>query len=340
MINKVYYKDKVFGGNFSYNVLGDNNIGDFIIDFKLREGCVIADGTTDYEKNGIHKNLYTYLNTNLPDLLLAGSDSDHYKIFDLTNRFIRLDKNNAGVLGAAELPNIKGSIYDVARFGDGNAIEFKSEGALRVQTDSSGLYKGADYDISIPSVKFDFDASRSSNIYKDGGKVTPLNVSAIPQFRYKVTVKNVKIICPYRIGDILSTTNPEHPSVSWIGTTWELLDDGEHLENTTDRSKLNTKLDAGLPDIQGSIYTEFYPTGGATAHKEGALKSSIANSSTGWVDGSAGRKCFNDLRIKASDGEWDKDTDNYKTNDNDKVYGKSNTVQVKSRVCYFWRRLS
>ena len=59
--------------------------------------------------------------------------------------------------------------------------------------------------------------------------------------------------CPYRVGDILQTVNPENPSVSWPGTTWEPCGQGRVLIGT------------------GSNGTTNYATVGATGGTDGVV---------------------------------------------------------------------
>lgn len=38
-------------------------------------------------------------------------------------------------------------------------------------------------------------------------------------------------LCPYRVGDILTTTLPENPAVTWIGTSWQKIE-GKYLKGS------------------------------------------------------------------------------------------------------------
>ena len=51
--------------------------------------------------------------------------------------------------------------------------------------------------------------------------------------RYDVyTTSNINEYCPYRVGDILTTTLPDNPAVTWVGTTWQKIE-GKYLKGTS-----------------------------------------------------------------------------------------------------------
>ena len=43
---------------------------------------------------------------------------------------------------------------------------------------------------------------------------------------------NISKFCPYRVGDILTTTLPENPAATWVGTTWTKIE-GRYLKGTS-----------------------------------------------------------------------------------------------------------
>lgn len=45
-------------------------------------------------------------------------------------------------------------------------------------------------------------------------------------------MRDLREHCPYRVGDILTTTLPDNPAVTWVGTTWQKIE-GKYLKGTS-----------------------------------------------------------------------------------------------------------
>lgn len=129
---------------------------------------------------------------------------------------------------------------------------------------------------------------------------------------------------------------------SIIGTTYGGGDGSStfNLPNLNDRFpmassslSLGSNVQAGIPNITGSIVETPYPVNPVTAGVPsitGAFKNSVIGSSNGWTDGGSGRKPVTTKNFSAADGETH-NVGGANTYRND-VYGKSDTVQPPALV--------
>lgn len=102
-----------------------------------------------------------------------------------------------------------------------------------------------------------------------------------------------------------------------FGGTWVQLDAGRFLESVT--SGAGSNKNAGLPNITGGVEVRIPWTG---ANENGALK--LTSFNTNFVDGRSNQGVGDRIYFDAS-----------KSNP---IYGKSTTVQPKSRTVYIYRR--
>lgn len=104
--------------------------------------------------------------------------------------------------------------------------------------------------------------------------------------------------------------------------TWELIDGGYYIGATKNASKVGTKTNAGLPNIEGSYTIELYnksnkPTG---AYKQSTFDSGSRRTATGGSHG------WGTIKFNASDSN--------------SIYGNSNTVTPKTVWYYIYKRVS
>ena len=145
----------------------------------------------------------------------------------------------------------------------------------------------------------------------------------------------------YPIGSIYLTLNDDDPNIKFAPAVWERIASGRTLWSG-DGTNTGTELEAGVPNISAMYVAqgakEFSVNG--KPYFYGAFKPIKQNgyngNSTGW-NNMAGVSAFN-----ASDGECGTqkigsvdDTINYEN----KVYGKSDTVQPPAIVVNMWRRV-
>ena len=126
----------------------------------------------------------------------------------------------------------------------------------------------------------------------------------------------------YPVGSIYTTVNKDFdPNASFTGTSWVKIKNGLFLEATDNPDQVGVEVEAGLPNITGSM-------GGAGSAPLKDLTGAFYGIG-GWEYNSASSKYgaaqtsyyFNASRSSA-------------------VYGKSTTVQPNSIRCYMWRRVS
>ncbi len=75
--------------------------------------------------------------------------------------------------------------------------------------------------------------------------------------------------CPYGVGDILQTTNPELPSVRWPGTTWEVFAPGRVLIGAGTGTDSRSESKTFTVGQTGGEYNHVLTTGELAAHTHG-----------------------------------------------------------------------
>lgn len=166
----------------------------------LLPNFVAFDGTTEYEKEGVHKALYAVYSAECPSMLLAGSDANHFKLVDLSGRYAKGDNTNPGELGSESLPNVKGSITGGPGSGGTNGISvftgqsgaFTGNGQHPNKPASFSSASGNSYNteaFSAATGQTNADGTyipEANSTYKNGAKVNPDNFTGIWQARYRV----------------------------------------------------------------------------------------------------------------------------------------------------------
>ena len=132
----------------------------------------------------------------------------------------------------------------------------------------------------------------------------------------------------YPVGSIYQSTNSTSPA-ALFGGTWEQIASERVLMGASSSHKAGTTVNAGLPNITGSLIEA--KVGGspfrgskASLSKSGALKFTEVNTSWGGYNGMDG---------SAYNIEFDASSSNL-------IYGRSNTVQPAAYYVYIWHRVS
>ena len=136
------------------------------------------------------------------------------------------------------------------------------------------------------------------------------------------------VLSAYPVGSIYQSTNSTSPA-ALFGGTWEQIASERVLMGASSSHKAGTTVNAGLPNITGSLIEA--KVGGspfrgskASLSKSGALKFTEVNTSWGGYNGMDG---------SAYNIEFDASSSNL-------IYGRSNTVQPAAYYVYIWHRVS
>ena len=158
-----------------------------------------------------------------------------------------------------------------------------------------------------------------SNVAQDS-----INFTSDPQTQLNEKLDTTELLNKiYPIGSIYISVNQTSPA-SFIGGTWQALDEGRTLWTTTTAGQGGTTVSAGLPNIEGSLESVVMArTWDTQPYSTGAL-------SFGWnVLNSSG----------AGDGWWTYLKPLYfNANDSNDIYGNSTTVQPPAFIVYMWKR--
>lgn len=130
--------------------------------------------------------------------------------------------------------------------------------------------------------------------------------------------------CPFPVGSIYLSVTNVNPSASFPGTEWKSIGAGRVLQGADDAHAAGTEIEAGLPNIKGSVTSDdvnYYWGAGTSA--SGAFKNAHVGGSHisgAYWGGSRGNGFdFDAARCSA-------------------IYGKSDTVQPPALAVYIWQR--
>ena len=158
-----------------------------------------------------------------------------------------------------------------------------------------------------------------SNVAQDS-----INFTSDPQTQLNEKLDTTELLNKiYPIGSIYISVNQTSPA-SFIGGTWQALDEGRTLWTTTTAGQGGTTVSAGLPNIEGSLESVVMAkTYDNQPYSTGALSFgnnvvSISGAGNGWWT------YLKPLYFNAND-------------DND-IYGNSTTVQPPAFIVYMWKR--
>ena len=130
--------------------------------------------------------------------------------------------------------------------------------------------------------------------------------------------------CPFPVGSIYLSVTNVNPSASFPGTEWKSIGAGRVLQGADDAHAAGTTIEAGLPNIKGSVTSDdvnYYWGAGTSAN--GAFENAHVGGShigNNYWKGSRGNGFnFDASRCSA-------------------IYGKSDTVQPPALAVYIWQR--
>lgn len=132
----------------------------------------------------------------------------------------------------------------------------------------------------------------------------------------------------FPVGSIIIRKNYQASPASIYGGTWKLLDEGFALWTTTTDGQGGNKIDAGLPNITGSI-----------TRKRGDLGESSSDS----FGSGALSPVFNPTSYGLQNLSWSGDSRSsridFNASNSNAIYGKSTTVQPPAIKVYAWERI-
>lgn len=158
--------------------------------------------------------------------------------------------------------------------------------------------------------------SISSSSIVDGHLFTIQNLTYMPDVEIWKQI--------YPIGSVYISVNNTNPE-TLFGGTWEALPEGYTLFTTTTAGKGGTQIEAGLPNIRGTVSgfaigSQFDSVPPTEAFTESS-KISTGTNTWGSSNGNRARISFD-------------------ASQSNSVYGKSTTVQPPAIKVYMWRRVS
>ena len=184
----------------------------------------------------------------------------------------------------------------------------------------SGLKVTADGKLSADAQKYTLPAATTTAL--GGVKVgSGLKVTADGKL-------SADALAAYPVGSIYQSTNPTSPA-ALFGGTWEQIASDRVLMGASSSHKAGTTVNAGLPNITGSLTetkvgTSPFRGSKAGLSKSGALKFTEINTPWGGYNGMDG---------SAYNIEFDASSSN-------PIYGRSSTVQPAAYYVYIWHRVS
>ena len=124
----------------------------------------------------------------------------------------------------------------------------------------------------------------------------------------------------YPVGAIYIGITTECPIASLFGT-WEKVSEGRVLQGSDDTHEAGTTIEAGLPNITGSLSaSNMFPFGSAS----GAFSS--LTSAGGYTGANSGAGGYHNV--------------NFNAENSNPIYGASDTVQPPAFVVNIWRRVA
>ena len=169
------------------------------------------------------------------------------------------------------------------------------------------------------------------SIYMRTARVYPINFGGFTLGVDYVSINRntlsytIDTLCPYPMGSIYISVENVSPA-GIVGGTWEALGEGYTLWTTTTSGQGGQTIEAGLPNIEGNVYSVWNSTTfDNTSTYEGAL--SLGEQVTiGSQGGSGYNDYLNSLGFDASQSN--------------SIYGNSTTVQPPAIKVYMWKRVS
>lgn len=131
-------------------------------------------------------------------------------------------------------------------------------------------------------------------------------------------------VCPFEVGDVLHTTSSVSPAARF-GGTWEEIAANRVLMGASSSHAAGTTVEAGLPNITGSVgrYTSKFSSG--PDRQQGAFTATNGTY----------------MNLYSSSGGYGYGTYiNFNASKSDAIYGASDTVQPAAYYVHIWRRIA
>ena len=133
----------------------------------------------------------------------------------------------------------------------------------------------------------------------------------------------LKSVNPFPVGSIYQSTDATSPAELY-GGTWERIASERVLMGASSTHKAGSTVNAGLPNITGSVSRIVKPTGVTEPSVSGPFSAKSDIYSSGYESGSSG-------------GYF---TMSFAASKSSSVYGKSTTVQPAAYYVYIWHRVA
>lgn len=231
---------------------------------------------------------------------------------------------NSAAASAAKSAQSTSADADRAESSAASAKAEADRAAAIVRTDKTLSVEGAPADAkavgdALESIKFPVATATTLGGVKVGSGLT---VDA------DGTLSADSALAAYPVGSIFQTVSTTSPA-ALFGGTWQEIAFNRVLMGASSSHKAGTTVNAGLPNITGSLIEA--KVGGspfrgskASLSKSGALKFTEVNTPWGGYNGMDG---------SAYNIEFDASSSNL-------IYGRSNTVQPAAYYVYIWHRVS
>jgi len=302
--------------------------------------------------------------TDYPDLFVSESDWQSAVttygvcgkfVYDSTNNTVRLPKITGftegttdvtalGDLIEAGLPNITGS-FDGRGNGNGTsgwggALVSKGTGVFNVsyKTGTNSAYGVAETNNTVHYDVATFNASNSNPIYGKSSTVQPQSIKVlyyivIANSTVTISIENLDVTevgkafvdLFYPVGSVYVGVTSTCPLASVKGT-WELVSSGRVLQGADSNHAAGTTIEAGLPNIEGTLSFHINGNGGldVISPNQRGLFQATGEYNVRYTGPVAGGGLYNGANFNAS-----------RVNS---IYGNSNTVQPPAYIVNIWKR--
>lgn len=139
------------------------------------------------------------------------------------------------------------------------------------------------------------------------------------------------LLAAHPVGSIYQTISPENPSVTFGGGTWEKIAQDRVLMGASDTHPAGTTVDAGLPNIKGTLEPR---TSGTPDNPIGVIR--LAGGAFS-VSANAGSSNTSPISIPLND-TYKADEISFDASRSSSVYSNSDTVQPPAYFTYTWLR--
>ena len=131
------------------------------------------------------------------------------------------------------------------------------------------------------------------------------------------------------VGTVYMTENANFdPNNSWGVGVWVKTAINRVLQGTNDKSKVGTTIDAGLPNISGSIPVSSFGFGGWSGFKSGSLSINVNTNSERAETHAPQTNTWGDVTL------------NIDASQSNQIYGSSDTVQPPAELVFIWKRIA